>query len=88
MNSRIAYFLLLHVLLSTVLIALPTAHAQDIRTTGDVRQWVIESEGTATTSPDVVYLMMKMEYHGAKATDSALPHPQAVDPANLGSLLR
>ncbi len=70
MNRRVVHFLLWHVVLSTVLIALPTALAQDLRLTGDVRQWVIESEGAATTSPDVVYLMMKMEYQAATAADA------------------
>jgi uncharacterized protein YggE len=70
MNRRIVDFFLSHVFLSIVLIAWPRALAQDIRSTGDVRQWVIESEGAATASPDVVYLMMKMEYQAATAADA------------------
>lgn len=70
MNRRIVDFFLAQAVLSTVLFALPMALAQDIGPTGDAGHWVIESEGTATTLPDVVYLMMKMEYRAAKAADA------------------
>jgi len=43
------------------LITRPVALAQDIHTGADARQWVIESVGRATASPDVIHLMMKME---------------------------
>jgi uncharacterized protein YggE len=70
MNRTIKDFFLSQVVLSIVVIALPMVLAQGIRPTGDVRQWIIESEGAATASPDVVYLMMKMEYQAATAADA------------------
>jgi uncharacterized protein YggE len=50
-------------------LALPAVLAQDIHVGADTR-WIIESVGTATASPNVIHLMMKMEYQAAQAADA------------------
>ncbi len=71
MNRRVAAFLLFsRDVISIVLVLVPMALAQATRPIGNAGLWVIESEGTATASPDIVYVMMKMEYRGARAADA------------------
>lgn len=50
--------------------ALPAMHAQDIPAEAGARQWVIESVGRAAAAPDVIHLMMKMEYEAAQAVEA------------------
>ncbi len=71
-NRNIARRLLLVLIPSLGLIAGPAVFAQDVHVGGDARQWVIESVGRATASPDVVHLMMKMEYQAAQAADATV----------------
>ncbi len=69
-NGKTARRLLLVMIPFVGLITRPVALAQDIHTGADARQWVIESVGRATASPDVIHLMMKMEYQAAQAADA------------------
>ena len=70
MNRSVVNIFLSPVIPLIMLTLLRVALAQSIRPTGNAGLWVVESEGTATALPDVVYLMMKMEYQAARAADA------------------
>lgn len=46
------------------------ADAQQAQVSADAKRWVIEAVGTETVRPDVVHLMMKMEYESGLAADA------------------
>jgi uncharacterized protein YggE len=48
----------------------PAASAQQVHQPTEARQWVIESVGRAAASPDIIHLMMKMEYQAAQAAEA------------------
>lgn len=70
MNGKMVSFITSQLVVSILLAALPIARAQNISPKQDANQWVIDAEGSATATPDVVYLMMKMEYQAATAADA------------------
>jgi hypothetical protein len=51
--------------------ASPTALAQQPGPKAGGRVWTLESVGTETATPDVYYLLMKMEYQSGLASDAA-----------------
>src|SRR5437879_673686 len=69
-NPRMSRHLFTLMIPFVMLFALPAVLAQDIHVSADARSWIIESVGTATASPNVIHLMMKMEYQGAQAADA------------------
>jgi hypothetical protein len=48
-----------------------TSPAQQPKPKAGARLWTIESVGTETATPDVYYLLMKMEYESSLASDAA-----------------
>lgn len=69
-NGRTARRLLLLIIAVVGLNIQPAVRAQDVQPGADARQLVIESVGRAAASPDLIYLMMKMEYQAAQAADA------------------
>lgn len=69
-NGRTARRLLLLMISVVGLNTQPAVRAQDLHPATDARQWVIESVGRAAASPDIIHLMMKMEYQAAQAADA------------------
>lgn len=71
-NGRTARRLVLMMMFVVGLNIQPAVRAQGVHPGTDARLWVIESVGRAATSPDIVHLMMKMEYQAAQAVDATL----------------
>lgn len=67
-NGRTASRLILAMLPFVELIARPAVRAQGNPVSA--QRWVIESVGRAAASPNIIHLMMKMEYQAAQAADA------------------
>jgi hypothetical protein len=58
-------------LLSLNLVCSPTLRPQEVKVRAEPRQWIIEAVGTERASPEVIYLLMKMESESAQAAEAA-----------------
>jgi hypothetical protein len=57
--------------LSLSLVCSPTLSSQDEEVRVHPQHWVIEAIGTERATPEVIYLLMKMEFESAQAVEAA-----------------
>jgi hypothetical protein len=56
--------------LSLSLVCSPTLSSQDIELRADSHRWIIEAIGTERATPEVIYLLMKMQFESAQAVEA------------------
>jgi hypothetical protein len=57
--------------LSFSLVCSPTLSSQDVEVRAGSQRWIIEAIGTERATPEVIYLLMKMESESAQAVEAA-----------------
>jgi hypothetical protein len=57
--------------LSLSLVCSPTLSSQDVEVRAGPQHWIIEAIGTESATPEVIYLLMKMEFESAQAVEAA-----------------